>query len=91
MNLRNHVESQIESLEMEVARGCGASDVLYERRLQSGFEDILDKAAPEHKQEVELILREHGYDPDMEPFVAGPGECELTGIEIDCCPCGRHE
>lgn len=31
-----------------------------------------------------------GYDPDFVSYHSGEGECSLTGIEVDCCPCGRH-
>jgi hypothetical protein len=81
---------RIDAAEAEAMRGCGLSDVLYESRVQGAYAALL-RSAPDHeKAEAEVILRERGFDPDFSPYEAGEGECDLTGIEIDCCPCGRH-
>lgn len=80
----------IKAAEAEALRGCGQSDVLYEARVQAAYGSILQEAPESEKRRVEAILRRRGYDPDFEPYKAGEGECDLTGIDIDCCPCGRH-
>jgi hypothetical protein len=81
----------IDEAENEAARRCGASDILYETFRQESFADILAAAPAKDRAEVEVALRERGFDPDQEPYQAASGECSLTGIETDCCPCGRHE
>jgi hypothetical protein len=80
----------IEDAETEAARGCGQSDVLYEARVQAAFASILDRAPEAERVETEAALRKRGFDPDFAPYQAGEGECSLTGIDVDCCPCGRH-
>ncbi|MBG6083178.1 hypothetical protein [Rubrivivax gelatinosus] len=88
------MHTYIERMEAALAAAascCGQSDVLFESRLQSAFEYILADAPDELKPQVEAELRARGYDPDFEDFEPGEGECGLTGIAIDCCPCGRHE
>jgi hypothetical protein len=83
--------ARIEDAESNAANGCGQSDVLYEMRVQSAYAAILAGAPEQHRNETEAALRLRGYDPDFEPFEAGPGECSLTGIDYDHCPCGQHE
>lgn len=80
----------IEKAEKEAASGCGCCDVLYEKEVQAAYAQILENA-PEHlKALVKSVLKGRGYSEDFEPYVAGPGECSLTGIDTYCCPCGRH-
>jgi|6_EtaG_2_1085325.scaffolds.fasta_scaffold00513_3 hypothetical protein len=81
---------RMKDAEEQALRGSGSSDVLYESRVQAAYASILDSAPESEKRRAEEILRERGYDPDFTPYEAGEGECDLTGIEIDCCPCGRH-
>lgn len=81
---------RIENAEREAARGCGLSDVLYETRVQAAYAAILEAAPAAHLAETEAALRSRGFNPDFEPYQAGPGECSLTGIDVDCCPCGQH-
>ena len=80
----------IESVEAEAMRGCGLSDVLYEARVQEAYATILESASNSEKPRVEEILRERGFNPEFTPYEAGDGECGLTGIDVDCCPCGNH-
>lgn len=91
MNFLDNLPERIKNAQQNAAHGCGLSDVLYESRLQDSYESILNQAPQEDYDKVEAILRENGYDPDMEPFEAQEGECSLTGIDEYCCPCGRHE
>lgn len=86
----NTIESMMTEAEAIAARGCGLSDVLFEKICQESYADILCRAPKEERAEVEKILRKRGYDPDFVPFEAGPDECSLTGIDTHCCPCGQH-
>lgn len=80
----------IAEAENQAAQGCGQSDVLYEARVQDAYQSILDRAPEVMREEVEAELKRRGYDPDYVPFEAREGECSLTGIDENCCPCGRH-
>ncbi len=80
----------IELAEAEASRGCGQSDVLYESRVQGAFARILTHAPSDERIATELALKARGFDPDFAPYQARVGECDLTGIHEDCCPCGRH-
>jgi hypothetical protein len=91
MNFKALLPQRIKAAETEAAQGCGQSDVLYESRVQVSHAAILAQAPGDDCAHVESVLRERGFDPDFAPHVARDGECELTGIDTDCCPCGRHE
>lgn len=80
----------IKEAEEKAMRGCGLSDVLYEKRVQEAYASILAQAPLAERDATEQALKERGFDPDFEPYQPGAGECSLTGIDIDCCPCGRH-
>ena len=77
--------------EVEAAQGCGQSDVLYESRVQASYARILEHAPEAERSATELALKSRGFEPDFTPYQARSGECSLTGIDEDCCPCGRHE
>jgi hypothetical protein len=80
----------MEAAEAEAARSSGLSCVLFESRVQADYESLLDEAPDSVKSQVKEILIERGYEPDFEPYQAGENECQMTGIDIDCCPCGQH-
>ena len=80
----------LDSAEREAAQGCGQSDVLFEARVQEAYAEILADAPPADRAAVEALLRARGFDPEMEPYRPAAGECSHTGLDIDCCPCGRH-
>ena len=84
------IQGQIETAEADAAHGCGLSDVLYEARVQAAYAAILSKASDADRGQIEAALRQRGFDPDYEPYHARDGECSLTGIDVDCCPCGCH-
>lgn len=86
----SELPARMEAVEAEAMRGCGLSDVLYEARTQAGYASILESASNAEKPRVEAMLRDRGFNPDFIPYEAGEGECGLTGIDIDCCPCGNH-
>ena len=85
------LQEAIEQAARKAASGCGQSDVLYEKRVQESYRGILEAAAPEARESTEAALRKRGFDPDFVPYQAGENECGLTGIDVWCCPCGRHE
>lgn len=80
----------IEDAETEAMRGCGLSDVLYDARIQAAYKAILGRTPEAARAETEAALRKRGFDPDFVPYEPGEGECSLTGIGENCCPCGRH-
>lgn len=84
------IETLIADAEHEAARSCGLSDVLYETRVQAAFAAILADTPEATRAEVLDALCARGFRPDAAPDVAGDG-CPTTGIDPDCCPCGRHE
>ena len=88
---RTDLAALIKDAETDVARGCGQSDVLYESRVQAAYASILDRAPESERAETEAALRERGFDRYFDPYEAEEGECSLTGIGVDCCPCGRHD
>jgi hypothetical protein len=90
--MTNHavLQSNIDHAEAEAARGCGLSDVLYAERVQDAYADILDQAPPSEKEEVLNVLKGRGFDPNFKKYEPEEGECSLTGIPENCCPCGRH-
>jgi hypothetical protein len=90
MSFIDNLPSMIENAEKAAYQGCGQSDVLYTSRVQDAYQAILDQAPNADYEKAEEMLRARGFDPDMEPYEAGEGECSLTGIDEYCCPCGRH-
>lgn len=91
----NHIDpalmAKIDEATKRATYGCGQSDILYEKMLQDGLQLILDRTPIDQRETVLAALTWHGYNPDYTPYEPEEGECELTGIEIDCCPCGRHD
>lgn len=85
------LQRRIEFAERDAAQRCGLSDLLYESRVQQAYADILGGAPASHRLETEAALRSRGFDPDFLHNSAAAGECRLTGIDLDCCPCGQHE
>jgi hypothetical protein len=81
---------RIEAAEAEALRGSGLSDTLYEGRIQAAYASILENSPISTQPLVDEILRERGFDPDITPYEADDNECDLTGVDIDSCPCGRH-
>jgi hypothetical protein len=84
------VHERIKSAEKEAVVGCGLSDVLYEANRQHLFAAILEASPLEERVKTAAALEAAGYDPEYKPFQPLPGECSLTGIDTNCCPCGRH-
>jgi hypothetical protein len=84
------LKARIKAAEAEAIIGSGQSDTLYEERVQASFASIFEDSPISMKDRVEEILREHGFYPGFTPYEADDNECDLTGVDIDSCPCGRH-
>jgi len=87
---KTHLDALIKEAETNAASGCGLSDALYDRLAQAAYASILAQSPEAERADVEVALRERGFDPDFVPYQAKEGECDLTGIDEHCCPCGRH-
>lgn len=83
-------ESLINAAENEASHGCGQSYELYEKRVQDAYASILAKAPDAERAATEAALKARGFEPDFIPYEAQAGECSLTGIDENCCPCGQH-
>ena len=83
--------AQVSAASKQAAQGCGCSDVLYEQRFHDQVSALLASLPAEQHAEGLTIATRAGYCEDFEPFRPAAGECALTGIDTDCCPCGRHE
>lgn len=70
----------------------GASYELYARRFSEICAPLIAALAPDLREPATAIARVHGYveDEEYRDNVFGPGSCFLTGIEEQCCSCGRH-
>lgn len=90
MHFPSNLIAEIEAVKSACNNGCGQSYELFEERLQGTFTKILERTPPPLRAATEVLLKEHGFDPNYEPFEAGPGECLTTGINVNCCPCGGH-
>lgn len=83
---------QIEAAYEEANRGCGLVYELFEKRFQKACDDLLASAPEEHREAALQLAIERGYCTDYDEEAAFPaGSCSLTGLDPDCCPCGRHE
>jgi len=59
--------------------------------LRSTYSAELGKAVAEDRQSTQAALRNGGFGPNFVPYEPGANECATTGIDVWCCPCGRHE
>lgn len=83
--------AKIATAAQEAHRGCGLSDVLFTQRFQDACEALLASVPDEHRTQALAIAQAQGYDTDYDAdYDFGPGYCSTTGIDEDCCPCGRH-
>lgn len=85
------VHTRIKLAQKEAVVGCGLSDVLYEANLQSLFSAILHASPVEERVTTAAALKAAGYDPEYKPYQPLQGECSLTGLDKDYCPCGCGE
>jgi hypothetical protein len=89
------IEATLATIARNAQSGCGASDVLFTDRLCHAVDKILKMLPNDLWLAFLAAAADHGYEtPDersAEHASFSSGECSLTGIEYDCCPCGRHE
>ncbi len=73
-------------------RAAGGTYEMYERWFTEALEPYVEALDPALHHEAMAIARDLGYIDDPEIMAAGfgPGLCSITGIEENCCPCGRH-
>lgn len=82
----------------EASKGSGQSDVLFQRRFNSLVDarlELMKIESPDQCSDFLEAARNQGYltldeqvAEEYEEF--GPDDCSLTGIDTNCCPCGRH-
>ena len=91
MSILINLAERIDQAQQQAAKGCGQSDVLYENHWQAACWDMLNSASDQEYAEVKAALVQRGFDPEYTGYQAEEGNCSLTGIEENWCPCGRHE
>lgn len=82
-----------EQLERAAARANQGSGLIYElyvERLSAEVSDLLATVPPDLMDAATKLAHEYGYDDHEEECDLEPGACSLTGIDMNCCPCGRH-
>lgn len=84
------LDEKVNQLSSQIARTSGCSDVLFSGRFQAALERLLNEAPADERPQVEEALIDMGYEPDFKPYEPRAGECSLTGIDVNCCPCGHH-
>lgn len=87
-----NLDSLIKEASAKAARMSGCSDVVFDRHMREAHARLLENAAEGEREAIEaLLIEDHEYEPEAAPAQAGAGQCSLTGIDSDCCPCGYHE
>ncbi|MDF0506886.1 hypothetical protein POK33_39735 [Burkholderia cenocepacia] len=93
---REGIEAELDSLAVEARRGCGMSYELFTRRYSESVDDLCEEVQPSLRELVlELAIASGCYETEAEreatkEAIAASGGCPHTGIDPDCCPCGRH-
>jgi len=96
ISLADSLAPRFEQANRDAINGCGLSDVLYTDRYSDAVDEIISRLPKEQQTEAYTIAREHGDYATSEEReaaherIAENGDCPLTGIEPDYCPCGRH-
>jgi hypothetical protein len=63
----------------------------FAHRLSDACDPLLDALAPDLRPAALQIAIAYGYEaPSVREAGFGPAACTLTGIDVDCCHCGRH-
>lgn len=88
----DNLESLVRAVIDDAVRASGCSEVIFERNVHQGLVRLILRAQPGQREGVESQLSAlHGFSPGGPVFEFEAGECTLTGIAKDCCPCGNHE
>ncbi|WP_413460580.1 hypothetical protein [Herbaspirillum huttiense] len=90
------IKKWLEALYDEANRGCGLVYELMVDRFSTAVDSGIDEIEKEFQEEAFQLARSMGYTSPEERLQThkenqDDGYCPLTGIDPDCCPCGRHE
>lgn len=96
LRTREGLDEWISTMASESNRGCGLSYELFVKRFSAAVENALDEVEPAYRDLAIEVANAHGYATAaeldaMQEEIESSGGCSLTGIDPDCCPCGRHE
>jgi len=96
LTTREAIEEWIKRFSEEAIHGCGCSYELFVKRFSTLIDSNIDAIEPVHQAMAMEIARQHDYaSPDdlkkMQQDIEESGGCSVTGIDAECCPCGRHE
>jgi hypothetical protein len=93
---RDGLEAEIAAMANASQRRCGLSYELYVKLFSDEVEGLLSELEPEFRPLALELAEASGYATHderaaMQEEIEESGGCSLTGIDPDCCPCGRHE
>lgn len=96
LRTREGLDEWISTMASESNRGCGLSYELFVKRFSAAVDDALDQVEPAFRDLAIEVAKGHDYATveelnAMQEEIESSGGCSLTGIDPDCCPCGRHE
>jgi len=96
LRTREGLDEWISTMASEANRGCGLSYELFVKRFSVMVDDALDQVEPAYRDLAIEVAKAHDYATAeeldaMQEEIENSGGCSLTGIDPDCCPCGRHE
>ncbi|MAM39630.1 hypothetical protein AX777_23525 [Sphingobium yanoikuyae] len=81
---------QLERAAARANRGGGLIYELYVERLSAEVSDLLATISSDLMDAATKLAHEYGYGDHEEECDLEPGACSLTGLDMNCCPCGRH-
>lgn len=90
------IKKWLDGLYDEANRSCGLVYELMVDRFSAAVEHGIDEIEEEFHEVAFHMARSMGYATLEERLQThkeyeDEGSCPLTGIDPDCCPCGRHE
>ncbi|CBW77279.1 PLASMID PROTEIN (plasmid) [Mycetohabitans rhizoxinica HKI 454] len=92
---REGIEAEIEAIDRQVSRSCGLSYELFVMRFSAEVDYFLETVEAPYQALALEVAATMGYATpaereEMQNEIEESGGCPLTGIDPDCCPCGRH-
>lgn len=97
LSTREGIEAELDALAESARRSSGLAFDLYVRRYSESVDALCADVEPSVREHVMQVAIEDGFYATLEERentaaeLAAIGACSLTGIDPDCCPCGRHE
>lgn len=79
----------IREVSVKATRMSGCSEEVYGRHMREAYARLLENAAEGEREAIRALIEESLLELGPSPICAG--RCSLTGIDVDCCPCGYHE